>query len=56
MKYFLDTEFVEGSQDKTFMGIKYGKTKPTIDLISSGHKGVSGFRLSVNEFNNLINS
>jgi len=36
MKYFFDTEFIEGSQDKTFMGIKYGKTKPTIDLISIG--------------------
>lgn len=31
MKYFLDTEFLEGSQ-KTF----FGKTKPTIDLISIG--------------------
>ena len=31
MKYFLDTEFIEGSQ-KTF----FGKTKPTIDLISIG--------------------
>ncbi len=31
MKYFLDTEFLEGTQ-KTFLG----KTKPTIDLISIG--------------------
>ena len=31
MNYFLDTEFLEGSQ-KTF----FGKTKPTIDLISIG--------------------
>lgn len=31
MKYFLDTEFIEGSQ-KTW----FGKTKPTIDLISIG--------------------
>lgn len=31
MKYFLDTEFLEGSQ-KTF----FGKSKPTIDLISIG--------------------
>lgn len=31
MKYFLDTEFVEGTQKKWF-----GKTKPTIDLISIG--------------------
>ena len=31
MKYFLDTEFLEGSQ-KTW----FGHTKPTIDLISIG--------------------
>lgn len=31
MKYFLDTEFIEGTQKKWF-----GKTKPTIDLISIG--------------------
>ena len=31
MKYFLDTEFLEGTQKKLF-----GKTKPTIDLISIG--------------------
>ena len=31
MKYFLDTEFLEGTQ-KSF----FGKTKPTIDLISIG--------------------
>lgn len=31
MKYFLDTEFLEGTQ-KTF----FGKSKPTIDLISIG--------------------
>lgn len=36
MKYFYDTEFIEGSQSKRFMGIKYGETKPTIDLISIG--------------------
>jgi len=34
MKYFLDTEFLEGNQ-KTF----FGKTKPTIDLISIGIVG-----------------
>lgn len=32
MKYFFDTEFIEGSQ-KTWWG---GKTKPTIELISIG--------------------
>lgn len=36
MKYFIDTEFLEGTQDKRFLGIKYGETKPTIDLISIG--------------------
>lgn len=35
-RYYIDTEFVEGTQDKTFLGIKYGETKPTIDLISIG--------------------
>lgn len=35
-KYFIDTEFLEGTQDKRFLGIKYGETKPTIDLISIG--------------------
>ena len=36
MKYFLDTEFLEGTQSKTFCGIKYGEIPPTIDLISIG--------------------
>lgn len=36
MKYFLDTEFLEGTQKKTFLGIPVGNTKPTIDLISIG--------------------
>ena len=31
MKYFLDTEFLEGTQKTLF-----GKSKPTIDLISIG--------------------
>jgi hypothetical protein len=35
-KYFIDTEFLEGTQIKRFLGIPYGKTKPTIDLISIG--------------------
>lgn len=33
MKYFLDTEFIEGTQKKWFLG---RETKPTIDLISIG--------------------
>ena len=36
MKYYLDTEFIEGKQDKRFLGFKYGETPPTIDLISIG--------------------
>ncbi len=36
MNYYIDTEFIEGTQDKKFLGITYGKTKPTIDLISIG--------------------
>lgn len=36
MNYFLDTEFLEGPQHKTFLGIPTGLTKPTIDLISIG--------------------
>lgn len=37
MKYFIDTKFIEGRQDKTYFGFKYGETKPTIDLISIGN-------------------
>jgi hypothetical protein len=36
MKYYLDTEFIEGKQDKKILGIKYGETPFTIDLISIG--------------------
>jgi len=38
MKYFIDTEFLEGSQAirLPFINIKIGQTKPTIDLISIG--------------------
>lgn len=36
MKYFLDTEFLEGPQDKKLFGFNIGKTKPTIDFISIG--------------------
>lgn len=42
MKYFIDTEFLEGTQDKTIFRIKYGKTKPTIDLISIALVGEDG--------------
>ncbi len=36
MKYFMDTEFLEGTQKKRFLGITVGETKPTIDLVSIG--------------------
>ena len=36
MKYFYDTEFLEGTQTKRFLGTPIGRTKPTIDLISIG--------------------
>lgn len=38
MKYFIDTEFIEGKQyiRIPFTNIKIGETKPTIDLISIG--------------------
>lgn len=36
MKIFFDTEFIEGPQPRKFLGIKYGETPPTIDLISIG--------------------
>lgn len=53
MKYFLDTEFLEGKQPKKLFGITYGYTKPTIDLISIGMVAEDSreyFALS-NEFN-----
>lgn len=34
--YYLDTEFLEGPQKKRFLGIPYGETSNTIDLISIG--------------------
>jgi hypothetical protein len=36
MKYFFDTEFIEGSQTKRLFGMPIGKIKPTIDFISIG--------------------
>jgi len=36
MKYFMDSEFLEGTQKKRIFGFCYGETKPTIDLISIG--------------------
>lgn len=34
--FYYDCEFLEGKQDKRFLGIKYGESKNTIDLISIG--------------------
>ncbi len=36
MNYYYDCEFLEGTQDRMIMGMRIGKTKPTIDLISIG--------------------
>lgn len=36
MNYYIDTEFLEGTQKKRFFGMPYGNTPPTIDLISIG--------------------
>ena len=36
MKYFIDTEFLEGNQSQRVLGFNVGQTKPTIDLISIG--------------------
>lgn len=36
MKYYIDTEFLEGTQPKKLFGITIGETKPTVDLISIG--------------------
>jgi hypothetical protein len=39
MKYYIDTEFLEGTQNKKLLGITYGQTKPLVDLISIGIVG-----------------
>lgn len=37
MKYFIDTEFLEGTQKNNFpLSLLKKETKPTIDLISIG--------------------
>lgn len=45
MNYYIDTEFIEGPQDKRFLGFKYGEGKPTIDLISIGIVSEDGWSL-----------
>jgi hypothetical protein len=52
-RYFYDCEFLEGTQTKRFLGIPYGKTKPTIDLISIGIVAEDGRELYLisKEFN-----
>jgi hypothetical protein len=52
--YYIDTEFIEGSQKKRFLGIPVGNTKPTIELISIGIVSKNGdkeFYTICNEFN-----
>lgn len=34
MNYYIDTEYLNGKQDKTLFGFKYGETKPLLELIS----------------------
>ena len=36
MKYYLDTEFIEGTQKQSTLSKLFGKSKPTIELISIG--------------------
>lgn len=36
MKIYYDCEFLEGTQTRRILGIPFGKTKPTIDLVSIG--------------------
>ena len=53
MNYFFDTEFIEGKQPKKLFGIKYGETKPIVDLISIGIAAEDGreYYAVSNEFN-----
>jgi hypothetical protein len=39
MKYYIDTEYLQGPQKKKMFGINYGQTKPLVDLISIGIVG-----------------
>lgn len=45
MKYFFDTEFIEGPQKQKVLGITIGITKPTIDMISIGIVSENGRKL-----------
>jgi hypothetical protein len=45
MNYYIDTEFLEGTQNRRILGIPFGQTKPTIDLISIGIVGEDGREL-----------
>lgn len=44
MKFYIDTEFLEGTQKRRFLGIPLWNTKPTIDLISIGVVSENGER------------
>lgn len=53
MNYYIDTEFLEGTQKKRLFGMPFGDTPPTIDLISIGivsEDGSEYYAIS-NEFN-----
>jgi hypothetical protein len=39
MKYYIDTEYLQGPQKKRMFGINCGQTKPLVDLISIGIVG-----------------
>lgn len=53
MNYYYDCEFLEGTQTKRILGVPYGKTPPTIDLISIGIVAEDGRELYLisKEFN-----
>jgi len=53
MKYFIDTEFIEGFNQPKFFGIPVGKKRHFIDLISIGIKAEDGreYYAISNEFN-----
>lgn len=45
MKYYLDTEFIEGPKQRKVFGFKVGRPVPTIDLISIGIVAEDGRKL-----------
>jgi hypothetical protein len=54
MKIYLDTEFLEGTQKRSFLGLRFGSTRPMIELISVGlvsERGILEYYGVSNEFN-----